>query len=204
VKNHYPEATITSLSMPNKRTGISARSLLNLALSFTFIGVMLTLSNSVSADAQREAGRLLRATNLGNKFQSVAQEQARIIIRTYTSIVSTSVEINLPIYLTQNIAACYSRSYSWNNFEAGIVNILADQLTEKEMRLLIDFYQDRGLPPMEIQAFKDIIKKADNIEQLSAEYIYTNSDSCVEKDVELIIAYLAGRRTISEAFTSAP
>ena len=72
------------------------------------------------------------------------------------------------------------------------------------MRLLIDFYQDRGLPPMEIQAFKDIIKKADNIEQLSAEYIYTNSDSCVEKDVELIIAYLTGRRTISEALISVP
>jgi hypothetical protein len=190
--------------MPNKKTAISARCLLTQALSFTFIGVMLSLSNSASADAQREAGRLLVVTNLGNKFQSIAQEQTRIIIRTYTSIVSTSVEINLPRHLTQTIAACYSRSYAWNNFEAGIINILAEQLTEKEMRLLIDFYQDRGLPPMEIQAFKDIINKADNIEQLSAEYIYTNSDSCVEKDVELIIAYLAGRRTISEAFTSAP
>lgn len=165
-------------------------------LVFAIIGLLAALGNillgtSAKADAVDDATRLLQVTDTEGKFESVSQRQTRAIIRTYSSIVSTSTEVNLPQRLQQNIADCYARVYAWENFEPGIAQILADNLSQKEMRLLIDFYRNLGLPPMEIQAFKNTIDKADQIRQISTEYIYNNSSGCVEQDVELILDYLA-------------
>ncbi len=138
---------------------------------------------------------------MGRQFESMALQQTRDIIRTYSSIVSMSVEISLPQQIKNNIASCYAEVYAWENFQPGIAQILADNLSQKEMRLLIDFYRNLGLPPMEIQNFKGAIAKADQIQLMSSEYIYAHSDSCVERDAELIHSYLANRYlTIGEKF----
>ncbi len=123
----------------------------------------------------------------------MALDQTRKIIRTYSSIVNMSVAIALPQNLKNSIAACYAEVYAWEQFEPGIVQILAENLTQKEIRLLIDFYSDRGLPPMEIDTFKNTVAKAQEIELSSIEYIFNNSDSCVERDAELINDFLAAQ-----------
>ena len=45
-------------------------------------------------------------------------------------------------------------------------------------------------PPKEIPAFKNVIAKADQIQRLSADYIYAHANSCVDRDAELIFSYL--------------
>jgi len=155
---------------------------------------LLVVFQTTQADAVRDANQLLRVTELGRLFDSIAQQQTRDIIRTYSSIVSMSAEITLPQQVKQNIAACYAEAYAWENFEPGIAQILADNLSQKQIRLLIDFYQSRGLPPMEIQTFKDTIAKAALIRQISTEYIFDNSSSCVDRDAELILGYIASQR----------
>ena len=138
---------------------------------------------------------------MGSQFESMALRQTRDIIRTYSSIVSMSVEVSLPQQIKNNIASCYAEVYAWENFKPGIAQILADNLSQKELHLLIDFYRNLGLPPMEIQSFKGAIAKADQIQLMSSEYIYAHSDRCVERDAELIHSYLANRYlTIDEKF----
>lgn len=158
-----------------------------LALLLAFPGVF---TESARADSLRDANRLLRVTDIGKQFESMALRQTRNIIRTYSSIVSMSADSSLPPQIKNSIAACYAEAYAWEKFESGIAKILADKFSQKEMRLLIDFYSNRGLPPMEIQSFKNAIAKSIQIEQMSAEYIFANSDGCVERDAELILAYL--------------
>lgn len=160
---------------------------------------LLVVYQASQADAVRDANRLLRVTQLGRLFESIAQQQTRDIIRTYSSIVSMSAQLTLPQQIKQNIAACYAEVYAWENFELGIAQILADNLSQKQIRLLIDFYQNRGLPPMEIQTFKDTIAKADRIRQISTEYILNNSSSCVDRDAELILGYISSRRLADDS-----
>ena len=162
-----------------------------LTIAAAFALLVSFAAQSASADAVADASRLLRVTSLGKKFESVAQQQTRDIIRTYSSIVSMSAAVSLPTPLKQTIAECYAEAYAWENFEPGIVQILAENLSQKEIRLLIDFYRDLGLPPMEIQTFKDTIAKADQIVQISSEYILSNSVGCVDRDTALILNYLA-------------
>lgn len=158
-----------------------------LALLAAFTG---TFTESARADSLRDANRLLRVTEVGKQFESMALRQTRNIIRTYSSIVSTSVNSSLPPQIKSSIATCYAEAYAWEKFESGIAEILADKFSQKEMWLLIDFYSNRSLPPMEIQSFKNAIAKSAQIEQMSAEYIFANSDGCVERDAELILGYL--------------
>ena len=152
---------------------------------------LLLIASASHADGIRDANRLIQVTEVGKHFESLAEQQTRAIIRTYSSIVSTSVEVALPAQLKNRIAACYAEVYAWNNFKAGIAQILADNLSEREMRILIDFYLDRGLAPREIQTFKDTIAKAEQIRRVSAEYMLLNSKGCVVRDAELILGYLA-------------
>ena len=166
------------------------------ATSFLIVS-LLWVSSYVHADAVRDANRLLRVTNMGSRFESTALQQTREIIRTYASIVNMSVDITLPQQIKNSIADCYAEVYAWEHFQAGIARILADNLSQKELRLLTDFYSDRGLPPMEIDTFKRIVAKADHIQRISADYIFANSDSCVQRDAELIQDYLSGATTIS-------
>ncbi|MDD9890322.1 MAG: DUF2059 domain-containing protein [Gammaproteobacteria bacterium] len=154
---------------------------------------LIFVSTFACADAVRDANRLLRVTNLGDRFESMALDQTRKIIRTYTSIVNMSASVALPQSLKNSIAECYAQVYAWELFEPGIAEIFAQNLSEKEIRLLIDFYSSRGLPPMEIETFKNTIAKAGQIERSSIEYIFNNSDSCVERDAELINNFLASQ-----------
>jgi len=157
-----------------------------------FITVIFGLQSSVSyGDSVRDANRLIRVTNLGNRFEDMALDQTRKIIRTYTSIVNMNASVALPQSVKNSIAECYAEVYEWDNFKPGIAQIIADNLSEKEILLLIDFYSNRGLPPMEIETFKNAIAKADSIEQSSIDYIFNNSGSCVVKDAEIIYDFLA-------------
>jgi hypothetical protein len=161
------------------------------AIAAAFALLVSFAAQSASADAVVDASRLLRVTSLGQQFESVAQRQTREILRTYSSIVSMTLDVSLPPLLKQTIAECYAEVYAWENFESGIALILAENLSQKEIRLLIDFYRDLGLPPMEIQTFKGTIAKADQIMQMSSEYILSNSVGCVDRDTKLILNYLA-------------
>jgi hypothetical protein len=150
------------------------------------------------ADPIGDANRLLRVTDMGNRFNAMTTQQTQIIIRTYSSIVSMSAQVALPPYLKRTIAACYTEVYAWRKFRAGIAQILVDVLDQKELLLLIDFYSSRSLPPMEIPSFKGVIRKADRIQRLSEDYIYAHTDSCVERDAELIFSYLGNRHRTGE------
>ena len=142
------------------------------------------------ADSISDANRLLRVTDTGDRFESMALQQTRDIIRTYSSIVSMSAEVALPLNLKRSIAACYAEAYAWHKFRPGIAQILVQVLNQKELLLLIDFYSIRSLSPREIPAFKSVIRKADQLQRLSADYIYDHADSCVDRDAELIFSYL--------------
>ncbi len=158
-------------------------------ITIVFLSI-LSFGNLVVADELRDASRLLEVTNLENQFEAMTLRQTRNIIRTYDSIVATSTDTALPQSLKNSIAACYAQAYAWEKFEPGIAQIFADNLTEKELRLLIDFYQSRGLPPNEIDTFKNTIAKAEQIKALSAEYMFNHSDGCVEQDARLILEFL--------------
>ncbi len=149
------------------------------------------LSTSVGADEIRDANRLLRASNAATHFETRTLQQTRRIIRTYSSIVAMSAEIELPQWLKLDIAACYEQTFAWENFEAGIAEILLANFSADEMRLLTDFYRSEGLPPTEIETFKAAIAKGEVIQQQSADYIYAQTNGCAEHDIDLILGFLA-------------
>lgn len=152
---------------------------------------LLPLSPSVGADAIGDANRLLRASNVANHFETRTLQQTRRIIRTYSSIVEMSAEVELPQWIKTEIAACYERTFAWENFEEGIAQILLQNFSAGEMRLLTDFYRSQGLPPAEIDNFKAAIAKGELIQQLAADYIYAQAEGCAEHDIELILSFLA-------------
>ena len=139
----------------------------------------------------RDANRLLRVSNVASQFESMTLLQTRNIIRTYSSIVATSADVELPQWIKREIAACYERAFAWEKFEDGITQILLDNFSKDEMSLLTDFYRSEGLPPTEIPNFKAAIAKGEMIEQLTADYIFANSDGCAEHDIDLILGFLA-------------
>ena len=94
----------------------------------------------------------------------------------------------------QEIAACYKQAFAWEKFEDGIAQILVDNFYKNEMSLLTDFYRSEGLPPAEIPNFKAAIAKGEMIQQLTADYIFANSDGCAERDIDLILRFLAEPR----------
>ncbi len=143
------------------------------------------------ADSLTAAHRLLRVADVKHHFETRTAEQTRAIIRTYASIVSMSVSVDLPDALLQKIRNCYAQVYAWENFEEGLAQILAENLSEKELQLLTDFYNNLGLPPFDIQNFKQTIAKAGHIQEVSLDYMWANSASCVEQDAELILDYVA-------------
>lgn len=144
-----------------------------------------------SNDSVRYAKRLLRVSGTAEQFESAAQQQTRAIIRTYLSIVNMSVDVKLPTHVTSSIAACYDAAYAWENFEDGVADIVSQQLTNREMLLLIDFYNDLGLPPSEIDTFKATLDKMSSIREFSASFIFDQSAGCVDRDAEIINGYLS-------------
>lgn len=159
-------------------------SCLNL-LSFLF------LTSAVAAAEIRDANRLLRASNVASQFESMTMLQTQNIIRTYSSIVAISADVELPQWIKLEIAACYEQAFAWGKFEDGIAQILLDNFSKDEMALLTDFYRSEGLPPTEIPNFKVAIAKGEMIQQLTADYIFANSDVCAEHDIDLILGFLA-------------
>ena len=151
----------------------------------------LLLIPSVGADEIHDANRLLRASNTASQFETRTQQQTRKIIRTYSSIVAMSADVELPQWIKTQIAACYEQTFAWENFEAGIAQILHENFSADEMQLLTDFYRSEGLPPAEIANFKAAIAKGNLIQQLSADYIYAQTDGCAGHDIDLILGFLA-------------
>ena len=162
--------------------------------SYSLIICFFLVTDAAYSDAIRDANRLLQVTDIGKHFEVTAQLQTRDIIRTYVSIVSMSLEVTLPEQIKNKIASCYAKVYAWENFQLGIAQIFAENLSQKELRLLIDFYRNLGLPPMEITAFKELISKSEQIRRMSAEYIFLNSGSCVDQDAGVINEYLANQQ----------
>ena len=162
--------------------------------SYSLIICCFLVTDDAYSDAIRDANRLLQVTDIGKHFEVTAQLQTRDIIRTYVSIVSMSLEVTLPEQIKNKIASCYAKVYAWENFQPGIAQIFAQNLSRKELRLLIDFYRNLGRPPMEIKAFKELISKSEQIRRMSAEYIFLNSGSCVDQDAGVIHDYLADQQ----------
>jgi hypothetical protein len=155
--------------------------------------VLLSLSvapNRVLADANSDAAKLIELTNISEQFELARQQQTREVIRTYASIVSHESGRELPAAVKEEIALCYEQEYDWSNFEDGIINIVLENFSEKELGILLDFYRNRGLPPTEIDAFKNIVAKGELIQKLGAEYIFTTTRGCVTQGTEAVLKYL--------------
>ena len=151
----------------------------------------LLLTTTVGAAEIRDANRLLRVSNVASQFESMTLLQTRNIIRTYSSIVAISADVELPQWIKRDIAACYEQAFAWEKFEDGIAQILLDNFSNHEMILLTDFYRSKGLPPTEITNFKIAIAKGQMIQRLTADYIFANSEGCAEHDIDLILDFLA-------------
>ena len=151
----------------------------------------LIFTSTVGAAEIRDADRLLRVSNVASQFESMTLLQTQNIIRTYTSIVAMSAEVELPQWIKMEIAACYKQTFAWEKFKDGIAQILLDNFSNHEMILLTNFYRSEGLPPTEIPNFKAAIAKGEMIQQLTADYIFANSDGCAEHDIDLILGFLA-------------
>ncbi len=154
---------------------------------------VLTVQKANADSFHREINHLLELTNLGAQFEYIANVQSKKIIRTYSSIVKMSGSTSLPLEIKQRIQKCYSEVYSWEKFSKGITKILAESFTQREINILIDFYSNLGLPPKDITNFKALIKKAKRIEEVSIQYIYENSESCVREDSRIINDFLNNR-----------
>ena len=143
------------------------------------------------ADKLDDAYRLLRITEVAREFEQATTQQTRNVIRTYSSIVAMSTDQELPDSIKQEISNCYLETYAWEKFEPGIAAIFADNLSRAELRLMIDFFSDKSVPPPMIGQFKALIARADAIEQLAIEYMFGQTEGCDEQNVNLILDFLS-------------
>lgn len=148
------------------------------------------LSVPAVADNLADAQLLLRIADTGEAFETRARQQANQLIYNYSVIINRNTDYRLPGQLQQRIAACYEIVYRWENFEAGIARILADNFSAEELSLLIDFHRNLGMPPNKIDLFRTTIAKAGSISEQSADYIFSNSQGCVGQDIDLILEHL--------------
>ena len=119
------------------------------------------------------------------------QNHVTQLLRTYSSIVAMEAGVELPNLIRNAIANCYAREYAWHKFERGFTIILSRHLSAAQIELLIGFYRNQGIPPNQIQLFKDAVASATAIAANSAELIYTTSPGCVRQDAQLISRYLS-------------
>ncbi|MBT8145457.1 MAG: DUF2059 domain-containing protein [Gammaproteobacteria bacterium] len=143
------------------------------------------------ADKLNQAYRLLRITEVAREFEQATFQQARNVIRTYSSIVAMSTDQQLPNSIKQQISNCYLQTYAWEKFEPGIAAIFAEHLSEAELKLMIDFFSDKSVPPPMIGQFKELIARADAIEQLAIDYMFSQTEGCDEQNVNLILKFLS-------------
>lgn len=173
--------------LPKRKKQTVAHQLFLRLMCVSFLMQFIPLA---TADNLSDASRLLRVAGIGRLFEETAQLQTRDIIRTYASIVNMSAQMTLPDQIRNDIAECYRVMYAWDKFESGIARLFADNLNQRELLLLIDFYSSRGLSPTEIKTFKGTIAKADELQLLINEYIFTHSRGCVEQDTKSILSYV--------------
>lgn len=152
--------------------------------------LVLVTASPVHADRQAAARRLLAITDVAREFELAADRQTEAILRTYADIVSTSANRTLPESIRQEIARCYQEAFAWERFEAGIAEIFADNFSEAELQLLLDFFSDRSVPPPMISQFRAIIARAEAIEQQTIDYLFSQTEGCDESNVRLILDFL--------------
>ncbi len=144
-----------------------------------------------SADELDDAYRLLRITEVAREFEQATNQQTRNVIRTYASIVAMSTDRELPDSIKQQISNCYLETYAWEKFEPGIAAIFANNLSRAELKLMIDFFSDKSVPPPKIEQFKALIARADAIEQMAIDYMFSQTQGCDEQNVTLIMNFLS-------------
>lgn len=150
----------------------------------------IVISNQSFADKERDITRLLRVSRTQQQFEAAALAQTREILRTYQSIVYHQIRLNLPETLRREIINCYNAAYSWDQFEPGIVDIMVAAYEEEEIELLTNYYSNRSVAPMKIDALRKAMTKTGEIQHQSAEFIYSKSESCLDRDVELIVGFV--------------
>ncbi|MFK7864857.1 MAG: hypothetical protein AB8B95_11600 [Pseudohongiellaceae bacterium] len=150
-------------------------------------------STLIYADADRDANRLIQLSNVRELFENTRDEQTRMVLRTYASILETKGGYSLPREIREEIAFCYEARYDWSRFEDGIVDILLTTFSDKELQLLLDFFRNRSVPPNEISAFRAIVAKAEKVQSLGAEHIYNTTEGCIELGTQRILKFLRAR-----------
>ena len=145
------------------------------------------------ADKLGDAHRLLRITEVARDFEQATRHQTRNVIRTYSSIVATTTDQELPDTIKQEISSCYLETYAWEKFESGIANIFADNLSALELKLMLDFFSDKSVPPPMIGQFKALIARADEIEELAIDFMLNQTQGCEEQNVRLILNFLSNQ-----------
>ena len=178
--------TATTVKMAIQRR-VLAPARIAMWLTFT---IWLLSANS-HADNLDDAYRLLRITEVAREFEQATYQQTRNVIRTYSSIVAMSTDQELPDSIKQEISRCYLETYTWEKFEPGIAAIFADNLSTTELKLMIDFFSDKSVPPPMIEQFKTLIARADAIEQLAIDYMFSQTEGCDEQNVNLILKFLS-------------
>lgn len=156
----------------------------------------LTLSSGLwpaaaHADKLDDAYRLLSVSEAETEFEKAREQQTHNVVLTYAGIVATSTDQELPDRIKQEISRCYQETYAWENFEPGIAALLAESLSATELRLMIDFFSDKSVPPPMIEQFKALIARADEIEQSAIDYMYSQTEGCDRQNVKLIMDYLS-------------
>jgi len=157
----------------------------------TFLIWLLPLDSH--ADKLDDAYRLLRITEVAREFEQATHQQSRNVIRTYSSIVAMSTDRELPDSIKQEISRCYLETFAWEKFEPGIATIFADNLSATELKLMIDFFSDKSVPPPMIGQFKALIARADAIEQLAIDYMFSQTEGCDNQNVNLILDFLSAQ-----------
>jgi hypothetical protein len=176
---------------PTKTT--QSRALACSRIAAGLLSTLLLLPLGSTADELDDAYRLLRITEVAREFEQATHQQTRNVIRTYDSIVAMSTDRELPDSIKQQISACYLETYAWEKFEPGIAAIFADNLSRAELKLMIDFFSDKSVPPPKIEQFKALIARADAIEQMAIDYMFSQTEGCDEQNVRLILNFLAGQ-----------
>ena len=151
---------------------------------------LLFLAPQVYADNQDEARKLLRVTNVAERFEQATAMQTAAIVRTFASIVNMSSDVILPLEIRRQISACYQEEFAWSRFESGFAEIFAANMSADELTLLIDFYSARSIPPPRINQFKQLINKADAIELQASEFMFAQTESCDRNSLHIIRAFL--------------
>jgi len=158
--------------------------------SLIFTVTVLLFNPSAFADKARDVSRLLKVSRTEQQFEAAALAQTRDLLRTYQSIVYRQIQLNLPESLKRQIITCYNDVFNWKKFEPGIIRIMSNSYMDEEIETLTNYYRNRSVAPMHIETLRMAMSKSASIQQQSVDFIFKNSESCLDQDVELITAFV--------------